>query len=101
MTSPGTTRKNAWAIVLAAGGIEQNPCKGDAPDAVIDLYRRLPDIDFSHQILRGTASMLRVLRVDHCGWSDLGTPQRVAKVLRRLPRLDDVEDRVYTADLAF
>jgi mannose-1-phosphate guanylyltransferase len=72
--------------------IEQNPCTGDAPDAVIDLYRGLPDIDFSRQILQGTASVLRVLRVKHCGWSDLGTPQRVAKVLRRLPRLDDVED---------
>jgi mannose-1-phosphate guanylyltransferase len=72
--------------------IERNPCTGDAPDALIDLYRDLPDIDFSHQILQSTASVLRVLRVDHCGWSDLGTPQRVAKVLRRLPRLDDVED---------
>jgi mannose-1-phosphate guanylyltransferase len=72
--------------------IEQNPCTGDAPDAVIDLYRGLPDIDFSRQILQSAASVLRVLRVKHCGWSDLGTPQRVAKVLRRLPRLDDVED---------
>jgi mannose-1-phosphate guanylyltransferase len=73
--------------------IEQNPRSGDAPDAVIDLYRGLPDIDFSRQILQSTASVLRVLRVKHCGWSDLGTPQRVAKVLRRLPRLDDVEDQ--------
>jgi len=72
--------------------IEQNPCTGDAPDAVIDLYRRLPDIDFSRQILQHAASVLRVLPVKPCGWSDLGTPQRVAKALRRLPRLDDVED---------
>ena len=75
-----------WSI------IERNPCTGDAPDAVIDLYRGLPEIDLSRQILQVTASMLRVLRVQHCGWSDLGTPQRVAKVLRRLPRLEDVED---------
>jgi mannose-1-phosphate guanylyltransferase len=72
--------------------IERNPCTGDAPDAVIDLYRGLPDMDFSRQVLQGAASVLRVLRVKHCGWSDLGTPQRVAKVLRRPPRLDDVED---------
>jgi mannose-1-phosphate guanylyltransferase len=72
--------------------IEQNPCTGDAPDAVIDLYRGLPDIDFSRQILQSMASVLRVLPVKPCGWSDLGTPQSVAKALRRLPRLDDVED---------
>ena len=29
--------------------IEQNPCTGDAPEAVTDLYRNLPDIDFSRQ----------------------------------------------------
>jgi mannose-1-phosphate guanylyltransferase len=72
--------------------IEQNPCTGDAPDAVIDLYRGLPDIDFSREILQHSASVLRVLAVKPCGWSDLGTPQRVAKALRRSPRLDDVED---------
>jgi hypothetical protein len=72
--------------------IEHNPCTGDAPDAVIDLYRSLPNIDFSREILQNTASVLRLLPVKPCGWSDLGTPQRVAKVLRRLPRLHDVED---------
>ncbi len=72
--------------------IERNQCTGDAPDAVIDLYRGLPDIDFSRQILQHTAPVLRVLRVNHCGWTDLGTPQRVAEALRRLPRLDDTDD---------
>jgi mannose-1-phosphate guanylyltransferase len=72
--------------------IEHNQCTGDAPDAVIDLYRGLPNIDFSRQILQNIASVLRVFRVNPCGWSDLGTPQRVAKALRRLPRLDNVED---------
>jgi mannose-1-phosphate guanylyltransferase len=72
--------------------IEQNPCTGDAPDAVVDLYRGLPDIDFSRQVLQSTASVLRVFPVKHCGWSDLGTPRRVAEALRRLPRLDEVGD---------
>jgi len=72
--------------------VEHNPCTGDAPDAVIDLYRRLPNIDFSRQILQHTTSVLRLLHVKNCGWSDLGTPQRVAKVLRRLPRLDVVDN---------
>src|SRR5271163_1292870 len=43
--------------------IKQNQCTGDAPDAVIELYRGLPDIDFSREILQGVASVLRVLRV--------------------------------------
>jgi len=72
--------------------IKQNQCTGDAPDAVIELYRGLPDIDFSREILQGVASVLRVLRVNHCGWSDLGTPQRVAETLRRLSRRDEIED---------
>jgi mannose-1-phosphate guanylyltransferase len=72
--------------------IEHNQCTGDAPDAVIDLYRSLPNIDFSRQILQNTASVLRLFPVKPCGWSDLGTPQRVANVLHRLPRLDDLKD---------
>jgi mannose-1-phosphate guanylyltransferase len=79
-------------VVEMQSVIDQNQCTGDAPNAVMDLYRGLPDIDFSRQILQQTASVLRVLPVNRCGWSDLGTPKRVAEALRRLPRLDDVED---------
>ena len=71
--------------------IDQNQCTGDAPDAAIDLYRGLPDIDFSRQILQCSESKPRVLRVDDCGWSDLGTPKRVADTLRGLPTPHEVE----------
>ena len=50
------------------------------------LYETLPALDFSRDILPGQESRLRVLRVPQCGWSDLGTPKRVADVLRRLPQ---------------
>ena len=53
--------------------------------AIRHLYRELPSIDFSRDILEGQESMLRVLRVPNCGWTDLGTPQRVAQTLHRLP----------------
>jgi hypothetical protein len=53
--------------------------------AIVDMYTRLPDLDFSRALLEGNESMLRVLRVPPCGWSDLGTPQRVGMALRRLP----------------
>jgi mannose-1-phosphate guanylyltransferase len=49
--------------------IDQNQCTGDATDAAIDLYRDLPDIDFSRQISQYSESKLRVLGVDDCGWS--------------------------------
>jgi len=50
--------------------IEPDQCTGAPPDTAIDLYRRLPGIDFSRQILQNSESTLRVFRVDDCGWSD-------------------------------
>jgi mannose-1-phosphate guanylyltransferase len=51
--------------------------------AVEEVYRRLPTVDFSRDVLEGQEGCLRVLRVPQCGWSDLGTPDRVAEVLYR------------------
>ena len=54
--------------------------------ALMELYEHLPDLDFSRHILPGQEHRLRVLPVPPCGWSDLGTPQRVVDALRDLPR---------------
>ena len=51
-----------------------------------DVYRELPNGDFSHEILHGAESMLRVLPMRSCGWTDIGTPQRVIDALRRSPQ---------------
>jgi len=53
------------------------------------LYERLPTIDLSHGIVERCSDRLRVVQVPACGWSDLGTPRRVAQVLgmERLPTL--------------
>jgi mannose-1-phosphate guanylyltransferase len=51
--------------------------------AIADLYRTLPTLDFSHDVAEGRESSLSVVQVPPCGWSDLGTPERVAKTLRR------------------
>ena len=51
----------------------------------MDLYRDLPDVDFSRHILQGAESVLRVLQVPRCGWSNLGTPKRLAETLQALP----------------
>jgi hypothetical protein len=50
-----------------------------------ELYDRLPTVDFSRDILQKQPAHLRVLPVPHCGWSDLGTPERVAHALRTEP----------------
>jgi mannose-1-phosphate guanylyltransferase len=52
--------------------------------ALANLYDELPDLDFSKGILQGQQKHLRVLAVPECGWSDLGTPERVAAALRYL-----------------
>ncbi len=46
-----------------------------------ELYERLPALDFSRDIVQQLPERLRVLAVPPCGWSDLGTPRRVAQVL--------------------
>lgn len=48
-------------------------------------YERLPCHDFSRDILEQATPALRVLPVPPCGWSDLGTPLRLAECLARHP----------------
>jgi len=50
------------------------------PDWVRDLYANLPSHDFSRDVLQAGACETRVLPVPACGWSDLGTPERLAAV---------------------
>jgi mannose-1-phosphate guanylyltransferase len=51
---------------------------------LVDMYDRLPNIDFSKDLLQKQPDALRVLCVPECGWSDLGTPNRLGETLRRL-----------------
>ncbi|MFL6603516.1 MAG: sugar phosphate nucleotidyltransferase [Steroidobacteraceae bacterium] len=52
--------------------------------ALAELYQRLESIDFSRAITQGAERSLRVVAAPQCGWTDLGTPKRVADTLRRL-----------------
>jgi mannose-1-phosphate guanylyltransferase len=45
------------------------------------VYQALSSLDFSSDVLQGKESMLKVLAVPHCGWTDLGTPKRVGLAL--------------------
>lgn len=57
----------------------------NSPDqaALFDLYRNLPEMDFSREILTAIPMSSRAVTSPDCGWSDLGTPRRVAEALRR------------------
>jgi mannose-1-phosphate guanylyltransferase len=49
-----------------------------------NLYETMESIDFSRDILELQAPRLKLLTVPRCGWTDLGTPQRVGAMLRIL-----------------
>jgi mannose-1-phosphate guanylyltransferase len=51
----------------------------DPRSALGELYARLPSADFSRDVLERVRSRLLVMRVPACGWTDLGTPARVAE----------------------
>ncbi|MDH5255699.1 MAG: sugar phosphate nucleotidyltransferase [Gammaproteobacteria bacterium] len=74
----GTAGKMLLAIARDARG---------RTTAMRRLYRQLPVRDFSRDVLEGREARLQVLPVPNCGWTDLGTPKRVAETLRWLPRL--------------
>lgn len=45
------------------------------------LYATLPTSDFSREVLQGSEEHLRLEVVPPCGWTDLGTPERVLACL--------------------
>lgn len=80
---PGIVDQMATAIACQA--------RLGIPSAALDeLYEDLPSIDFSRDIVQGQEAALRVVAAPTCGWSDLGTPARVAETLRRIT-LDLIE----------
>lgn len=54
------------------------------PETLAALYEGLPTLDFSHDILEKNAGHLRVYPVPACGWSDLGTPEKILCMLHNL-----------------
>jgi mannose-1-phosphate guanylyltransferase len=68
--------------------MEMALAQGDSPEvranALMQLYARLPSVDFSHVVAQGAESECRVITSRRCGWSNLGTARRIAAVMRRL-----------------
>jgi mannose-1-phosphate guanylyltransferase len=55
-----------------------------------EFYDTLEPVDFSRDVLEVQSHRLQVLRVQQCGWTDLGTPKRVAATVRGILRGADV-----------
>ena len=62
-------------------------CAAGSYADLLQLYSKLPTVDFSRHVLEGQEHLLRVLPVPDCGWSDLGTPNSLIAALRRSPVL--------------
>lgn len=64
--------------------LAQERRRGADKPALQALYETLPTVDFSRAILQGNEAKLRLLTAPACGWNDLGTPSRLARVLASL-----------------
>jgi mannose-1-phosphate guanylyltransferase len=54
----------------------------DRPHHVLlRLYDQLPTVDFSRRVFQQSDQRLHVLAVPPCGWTDLGTPQRLVECI--------------------
>jgi len=52
--------------------------------ALEEFYERIEMLDFSRNILEVQANRAQLIRVPQCGWTDLGTPQRVEATIRSI-----------------
>jgi len=52
--------------------------------ALAELYSRIDDTNFSHEVLAQRPQDLAVMRVADVGWSDLGEPARVLATLAHM-----------------
>lgn len=70
-------------LVAQMQRIVHEPPSSERAAHLVELYRHLPRLDFSRDILQGSLPALSVLTVPACGWSDLGTPRRVHETFTR------------------
>ena len=70
-------------VELLETAIARDARIGTGSVALQEAYEELESLDFSRGVMQNAAHHLRVLTAPACGWSDLGTPQRVAETLKR------------------
>jgi len=74
---PGVTAKMQDALA-------SDPGDGSTTDVLARTYEGLGSFDFCRDLLEGLEDRLSVVPVPLCGWSDLGTPDRVARCIDRI-----------------
>jgi mannose-1-phosphate guanylyltransferase len=57
------------------------------PADLHSIFQRLEPVDFSRQVVGTQVERLAVMQAPRCGWSDLGTPERLASTFVRHPSL--------------
>ena len=75
---PWLTRMFNYALIQEDGE--------PAMDRVLELYDRLPNVDFSRAVLQEAGADMRVVAVPPCGWTDVGTPEGVARCAQKCSR---------------
>jgi len=73
--------RSAPALVDAFRHVRGTEGRRLAAEPLRELYEDLPGLDFSRDILERTPDRLAVLPVPACGWTDLGTPERLRRCL--------------------
>jgi mannose-1-phosphate guanylyltransferase len=74
------------ALLLGmSGAFGPSPAAADSPSSLSlaslrSLYDRLEARDFSRHLLAGAEDRLALIPIPPCGWTDLGTPERLAQV---------------------
>jgi len=63
-----------------------DPGSGSMTARVARLYQRLPAVDFSRAVLEEAGADMRVVSVPPCGWTDIGTPEGIARCAKGCSR---------------
>lgn len=71
------------SLIERFGSVWVDSNADDIPRRLEDLYSGLPTLDLSRDVLQAGNLTMRVLPVPPCGWTDLGTPDRVARCVER------------------
>jgi mannose-1-phosphate guanylyltransferase len=89
---PWLTRMFDYAMVESTAG----------PQAarVAQLYERLPAVDFSRAVLEEAGPDMRVVAVPPCGWTDVGTPEGIARCAKGCSSHVESRSEAPTAALA-
>jgi len=70
-------------ILTAFQPVANARMKKEEAERAAELYETLPSGDFSREVLTECPQKLAVLRMDHAGWGDLGTPEGVFAAIQR------------------